>query len=96
MPIAFGGVPVSMLYSLLRDFAVVLHLTFIFYALLGGLLVPRWQHPMRLHVPAMGWIALNQFFAWSCRDVEFVIVGWAWNQNGKFPTCAGRVLPKDD
>jgi Protein of Unknown function (DUF2784) len=54
------------LYRSLGDFVALLHLTFIVFALTGGVLVSRWHWLAWLHVPCMGWIALNQCFAWSC------------------------------
>ena len=55
-----------MLYHSLGAFVVLLHLIFIVFALMGGLLVSRWPKLAWLHVPCMGWIALNQCFAWNC------------------------------
>ena len=55
-----------MVYHYLGAFVVLLHLIFIVFALMGGLLVSRWHQLAWLHVPCMGWIALNQCFAWNC------------------------------
>lgn len=55
-----------MIYRTLGDFVALLHLTFIVFALTGGLLVSRWRRLAWLHVPCMVWIALNQCFAWNC------------------------------
>ena len=54
-----------MLYHSLGAFVVLLHLIFIVFALMGGLLVSRWR-TVWLHVPCMGWIALNQCVGWNC------------------------------
>jgi hypothetical protein len=54
------------LYHSLGAFVVLLHLIFIVFALMGGLLVSRWRKLAWLHVPCMGWIALNQCVGWNC------------------------------
>jgi hypothetical protein len=53
-------------YSSLANFIVLLHLAFIAFALMGGLLVSRWSSLAWLHVPSVAWIALNQCFGWNC------------------------------
>ncbi|UCF69620.1 MAG: DUF2784 family protein, partial [Acidobacteriota bacterium] len=42
-----------MLYALLADAVLVVHLGFVVFALLGGLLVARWPRTAWAHVPAM-------------------------------------------
>jgi hypothetical protein len=44
-----------MVFRLLADLVVVVHLAFILFVAVGGLLVWRWPRLMRLHVPALGW-----------------------------------------
>ena len=55
-----------MFYRLLADLVVVVHLSFIIYALLGGLLGlwKRWS--LLIHVPAAVWIAIIEFQGWIC------------------------------
>lgn len=56
----------AMMYRLLADIAVVIHLVFIIYGLLGGLLFfwRRWL--IVLHFPLAVWISLIEFFGWTC------------------------------
>jgi hypothetical protein len=44
-----------MAYHLLADFVVVLHLAFILFTALGGLLALRWRWFPWLHLPAAAW-----------------------------------------
>ena len=42
-------------YALLADFIVVVHLVFVGFVILGGLLVWRWPWVSYLHLPAVCW-----------------------------------------
>ena len=53
-------------YRLLADLVVVLHLAFVVFVVVGGLLVLRWRWVAWLHVPAALWGALIEFFGWVC------------------------------
>ena len=55
-----------MLYGLLADFVVVLHLAFVVFVLLGGLLALKWPWIARLHLPAAAWGAIVEFSGWLC------------------------------
>jgi len=44
-----------MVFGLLADLVVVVHLAFILFVAVGGLLVWRWPWLMRFHVPAVAW-----------------------------------------
>ena len=55
-----------MLYSLAADGLLVLHLLFICFVLLGGLLVAKWRWTIFLHLPAATWGALVEFYGWVC------------------------------
>ena len=55
-----------MIYHLLADLVVVLHLLFVFFVLLGGLLVLRWRIFTWIHIPAVFWAALIEFSGWIC------------------------------
>ena len=46
-----------MLYRVLADAVLVLHLAFIAFAVFGALAVWRWPRLAWLHVPAMAWVA---------------------------------------
>lgn len=55
-----------MLYRLLADVTVVLHLGFVVFVVAGGLLVLRWPKLASLHVPAAIWGAAIEFAGWTC------------------------------
>lgn len=53
-------------YGLLADLLLVLHLAFVAYVALGGLLLLRWPRTAWLHVPAVVWGALVELAGWIC------------------------------
>ena len=55
-----------MIYRLLADATVVLHLGFVLFVVAGGLLVWRYPRVAWLHVPAALWGALIEFAGWIC------------------------------
>jgi hypothetical protein len=52
--------------SLAADALVVLHLAFVAFVVLGGLLVLRWPRLAWVHVPAALWGAWIEFAGWIC------------------------------
>ena len=55
-----------MLYQAAADVVVLIHLAFIVFALLGGLLALRWRWGPWIHLPAAAWGAAIEFFGWFC------------------------------
>jgi len=55
-----------MAFRLLADATVVVHLAFVVFVLLGGLLVGRRPRVAWLHVPAVAWGAWVEFAGWPC------------------------------
>ena len=55
-----------MFFRLAADAVVVVHLLFIVFVLFGGLLVLRWRWLLFLHVPALVWGAVVEFFHFYC------------------------------
>ena len=55
-----------MFLKLAADFVVLLHLAFIFFVVLGGLVVFRWPRFMWLHMPAAAWGAFIEFSGRVC------------------------------
>lgn len=53
-------------YALLADTVLLLHLAFIAFAVLGGLLVLRWRRAAWLHLPALAWGAFIEFSGGIC------------------------------
>ena len=52
--------------AIAADGLLLLHLLFILFALLGGLLVWRWPRLAWLHLPAAFWGALVELMHWPC------------------------------
>ena len=55
-----------MAFHLLADATVVLHLAFVLFVLLGGLIVARWPRVAWAHLPAAAWGAWVEFAGWVC------------------------------
>lgn len=53
-------------YRFLADVLVVLHLGFVAFVVLGGLLVLRWRKLAWVHLPCAAWGALISFAGWIC------------------------------
>lgn len=52
--------------SLAADALVALHLAFVAFVVLGGLLVLRWRWLAWVHIPAAIWGAWIEFAGWIC------------------------------
>ena len=55
-----------MIYRLTADLVVLIHLAFILFASLGGLLVLKYRRAALLHLPALIWAVLISLFGWVC------------------------------
>ncbi len=55
-----------MLSNLAADIVVLVHLIFILFVVLGGLLVLKWLWIAWFHIPSVIWGALIEFFGWIC------------------------------
>lgn len=55
-----------MIYRLLADVVLVLHLGFVVFVVLGGLLVLRWPRIAWVHVPVALYGVLIEFVGWVC------------------------------
>jgi hypothetical protein len=55
-----------MIFRLLADATVVLHLAFVLFVVAGGLLVLRWPRVAWVHLPAAAWGAWVEFAGWIC------------------------------
>ena len=53
-------------YRIAADLLVGLHLLFVLFVVLGGLLVLRWPRLAWLHLPVACWGALIEFTGWIC------------------------------
>jgi hypothetical protein len=55
-----------LIYRGLADLVLVVHLGFVLFVVLGGLLVVRWSRLAWLHVPAATWGVLIEYTGWIC------------------------------
>jgi len=55
-----------MIYHLLADFVVVIHLVFVLFSVLGALLVVRWHRVVWFHLPTALWAAWIEFSGRIC------------------------------
>jgi hypothetical protein len=53
-------------FRLLADGVVVVHLAFVLFVVLGGLLVARWPRLVWIHLPAAAWGAWVEVAGWVC------------------------------
>ena len=53
-------------YRLLADGLVVVHVVFVGFVVLGGLLVLRWPWVAFAHLPAVAWGVVIEFAGWVC------------------------------
>jgi len=55
-----------MWYHLSADLVVFVHVTFVGFVLLGGILILKWRRMVWLHLPAASWGAFVEFSGWIC------------------------------
>ena len=55
-----------MIYRALADLVLVVHLAFVSFVVLGGLLVIRWRWVAFFHIPAAIWGVLIEYSGWIC------------------------------
>jgi hypothetical protein len=55
-----------MLYPVLADLVALTHLGFIVFVLFGGLMALRWRWAVWVHLPAMAWGAVVEFWGLFC------------------------------
>jgi hypothetical protein len=78
-----------MLYRLSADAIVVLHLGFVAFVVLGGLLVLRWPRAAWLHLPAAVW---GVWVEWTGRICPLTpLENWLRRQDGAAGYSAGFV-----
>jgi hypothetical protein len=53
-------------YRVLADLVVLVHVGFVLFAVLGGLVVLWWRRVAWVHLPAALWAALIEFAGWVC------------------------------
>jgi hypothetical protein len=70
-----------MLYDVVSDLVVIVHLAFVVFVLFGGLLALRWRRVVWLHLPAVAWGAAVEFGGWICPLTPLEI--WLRMQGGE-------------
>jgi hypothetical protein len=55
-----------LIYRVLADLTLVVHLAFVLFVVLGGLLVLRWPWVAWVQIPAAVWGALIEYAGWIC------------------------------
>ena len=55
-----------MVERIIADCLVLIHLMFICFVVLGGIIVMRWKWVSIFHLPAVAWAALIEFQGWIC------------------------------
>jgi len=54
------------MYGLLADAVLIIHLGFVLFVLLGGLLILKWRWIAWAHIPAAAWGVAIEFGGWTC------------------------------
>ena len=70
-----------MIFRLLADLVVLIHLAFVIFVVLGGLLALKWRWVVWLHLPAAVWGALIEFGGWICPLTP--LENWLRQQGGE-------------
>jgi hypothetical protein len=70
-----------MIFRLLADLVVSIHLAFVVFVVLGGLLALKWRWVVWLHLPAAIWGALIEFGGWICPLTP--LENWLRQQGGE-------------
>jgi Protein of Unknown function (DUF2784) len=70
-----------MMYPLLANLVLIVHLAFVVFVLFGGLLVLRWRRAVWLHLPAAVWGAVVEFTGWICPLTP--LENWLRTQGGE-------------
>lgn len=77
-----------MIYRILADILVLLHLAFVCFVVLGGLLVLRRRRWAWVHLPVAVWGAMVEFMGWVCPltplEVRFRVLGGEVGYSGGF------------
>jgi hypothetical protein len=78
-----------MIFRVLADATVVLHLLFVAFVICGGLLALRWPRVAWLHLPAAAWGAWVELAGWICPLTP--LENWLRMQGGSATYTSGFV-----
>jgi len=81
--------PFAVVFRILADATFVLHLAFVAFALLGGLLLLRWPRAAWAHLPAAAWGAWVEFAGSVCPLTP--LENWLREQGGRAVYASGFV-----
>jgi hypothetical protein len=79
----------AFVFRVLADLTVVVHLAFVVFVVVGGLLVLRWPRLAWIHVPAAAWGAWIEFAGWICPLTPFE--NWLRERSGDASYSAGFI-----
>jgi Protein of Unknown function (DUF2784) len=79
----------TMMFRLLADATVALHLAFVLFVVAGGLLVIGWPRLAWAHIPAVVWGAWVEFSGWVCPLTP--MENWLRQQSGQAVSTASFV-----
>ena len=78
-----------MVYHVLANLVVIIHLGFVLFVVLGGVLVLKWRGLAWVHAPAFLWAALIEFAGWVCPLTP--LENWLRLQGGALPYRTGFI-----
>ncbi len=78
-----------MVYKVLADLVVLIHLAFILFAVLGGILTIWWRRMIWVHVPVVVWAVAIVFAGWICPLTP--LENWLRNHGGGTAYASGFV-----
>lgn len=78
-----------MLYSLLADTVVLIHLLFIVFVITGGMLAKRSRKWMLIHLPAAAWATMIELRGWICPLTP--LENMLWEKAGQAGYAAGFI-----
>ena len=78
-----------MTFRILADATVVLHLAFVLFVVLGGLIVARWRWVAWAHLPAAAWAAWVEFVGLVCPLTP--LENWLREQSGGIAYSSGFI-----
>lgn len=55
-----------MVYRSIADIILIIHFCFILFVIVGGFFLLRWRKLWKLHLPAVIWGFMVQYFVWIC------------------------------
>jgi len=87
--------PAQTVYPLLADLVLWIHLAFVVFVVLGGLLVMKWPRLMWIHLPAAFWGVIIELSGWICplTPLENWLRHKGGEENYQFDFVAHYLLP---